>query len=171
MFNLVVFLLTTANAGKLADDNGFRGKSFGPASVLSEAPMEGCLEGAEEDSAWRCETTIGEHPVTVNYIVDEDLFGAVILNASGYTACEGVKSVLTQARCTGSAEPVHRAVLLDGRASGGLMGLQQGHERLQHRHREHVGVCRAEEGQGIQGRYGGRGPVGGSGSATAVYSA
>jgi hypothetical protein len=97
MFNLVVFLLTTANAGKLADDNGFRGKSFGPASVLSEAPMEGCLEGAEEDSAWRCETTIGEHPVTVNYIVDEDLFGAVILNASGYTACEGVKSVLTQA--------------------------------------------------------------------------
>lgn len=94
---LTILILTTVLAGKLHDDNGFRGKQFGPASVLSEAPMSGCVKNPEEDVLWSCKTTLGEHPLTASYMVSEGLYMGMVLTSSGYSTCYGIKDILTAA--------------------------------------------------------------------------
>lgn len=92
---LSFFLIASALAGKLQDDNGFRGKQFGPASVLDEAPMEGCVKNPEKGVLWSCKTTLGEHTIQAHYLVQEDLFTSMILTAEGYTTCYGIKNILS----------------------------------------------------------------------------
>ena len=96
MLSTFIFLATIL-AGKLHDDNGFRGKTFGPASVLDEAPMDGCVKNPEEGVLWTCKTTIGEYPVTTSYMASEGLFTGMVIASSGYTTCEGIKDILSAA--------------------------------------------------------------------------
>lgn len=91
------FFVATTLAGKLQDDNGFRGKQFGPASVLEEAPMEGCVKNSDDGVLWSCNSTLGEYPIVVNYAADEGLFNSVLITSEGYGACYSIKNILTAA--------------------------------------------------------------------------
>lgn len=94
---LVWLLIGVVEAGKLATDNGFRGKQFGDAEVLVDSPMVGCVHEPEIGVKWKCDTTLGEHPVKVNYMVREGLFTGVYMTSTGHNSCYGVKDILTMA--------------------------------------------------------------------------
>lgn len=95
MINFIIAITLSAHAGKLAE--GFRGLSFGPADVLSEAPMDGCLANTEVGVRWSCPTTIGGVPVTANYMVQTDVFVSVLINVEGYANATKYRAVLEAA--------------------------------------------------------------------------
>jgi hypothetical protein len=97
MLTLAILLaVTTAEAGKLHDDNGFRGRKFGH-DAMTEPPMEGCARGPEAGIPWVCPTTIGGVKADVHYAVDEGVFHTVLLDVQTYADCYGLKDVLVAA--------------------------------------------------------------------------
>lgn len=72
---------TIAAAGKLAE--GFRGVPFGPAAILDEPPLPACAADPEPGVRWQCSTTIANVPVQVNYMVDEGLYHAILMQSKG----------------------------------------------------------------------------------------
>jgi hypothetical protein len=96
MLWMLILTTLTAHAGKLADDNGFRGRSFG-ADPMESAPLEGCSKGSEPGIPWVCPTTIGQVKVTVHYAVGEGIFHTVLLETKGYSECHALKDVFVAA--------------------------------------------------------------------------
>lgn len=90
-------MLALVLAGKLADDNGFRGLKFGPDTVLAMPPMEGCLGDLAPTARWACPTTIGGQPVKVYYMAEHGWFSGVLISGEGYASCYAIKDVLTEA--------------------------------------------------------------------------
>ncbi len=106
------FLVASALAGKLQDDNGFRGSSFGPSTVLEEsAPMGGCVRNPVEIVLWRCGTNLGGHEVIVNYFVEEGLFSTMLIQSYGFDTCHEIKDILTSA--WGTVDPVPDKVYIE----------------------------------------------------------
>jgi len=99
---LLLLIATQAHAGKLAD--GFRGLPFGPDTVLTESPIDGCVPDAEAGVRWQCATEIGGVPVTVNYFHEYDLFYSLsIVAKGGYQDAIKLRAVFGQAYGRGSA--------------------------------------------------------------------
>ena len=96
MLSTLLLLISTTFAGKLADDNGFRGVKFGSASPLSRIPpMEDCVQNPYiSNLLWYCKTNLREHPITVSYIAEENLFYAVILESDRYETCHEILDIL-----------------------------------------------------------------------------
>ena len=84
-----------AQAGKLAD--GFRGHPFGDASFLEEPPDDNCMANPETGVRWSCQTTIGDVPVSVAYMVMETLYVGVVITTEGYTNASNLLTTLQQA--------------------------------------------------------------------------
>lgn len=82
----LLFAVATAHAGKLAD--GWRGRPFGPASLLAEPPVPGRVSAPEPGVRWRCQEMVGAAPVTVAYMVDEDIFSSVMVACAGFADCQ-----------------------------------------------------------------------------------
>jgi hypothetical protein len=70
-------IVATADAGKLADDNGFKGLEFGAVSALAEAPLVDCEPADVAGAVWTCESLVGDIPIRVNYMGDERYFTGV----------------------------------------------------------------------------------------------
>jgi hypothetical protein len=84
-----------AHAGKLAA--GFRGVPFGPATVLDAQPLPDCAAEPENGVRWQCNTTIAGAAVQVNYMVDEGLFFAVLMQAQGAQTLAQLEAALVAA--------------------------------------------------------------------------
>ena len=84
-------LLAFAHAGKLAD--GWRGRPYGSAAWMEQAPAEGCTPTAAESVfKWRCQEKVGGVNVVVGYKFAPELGGVytgMMLACSGYRVCRG----------------------------------------------------------------------------------
>lgn len=83
-------------AGKLGEDNGFKGIRFGEDGVLASAPMEGCRPNVS-DARWVCDTTIADHAVEAAYLTKEGLFFGMFLTGKGEDPCRDLLTVLEHA--------------------------------------------------------------------------
>lgn len=91
----VLVLAGQAHAGKLAD--GFRGHPFGDAAFLEEPPDDNCMSNPETGVRWTCQTSIGDVPVSVSYMVLEGLYIGVLITTEGYTHASNLLTTLQQA--------------------------------------------------------------------------
>lgn len=84
-------------AGKLADDNGFKGTQFGSDTVLDTPPLKTCQRSTEEGVKWVCTSTIADRPIKVAYLSSYGYFSTVVLTVSGTANCGVIKDVLVEA--------------------------------------------------------------------------
>jgi hypothetical protein len=88
----MILTLSLALADKLTD--GWRGKPYGDAAVLTEAPGDKCVRRPEAEVEWRCDEKVGDAPVVVTYFVFEGLYVGVGITASGYMDCVILRDAL-----------------------------------------------------------------------------
>lgn len=88
MLSTLLLLISTTFAGKLADDNGFRGIRFGSDQVLQNPPMKACIQIDPPFKSWACSTTIIDIPVYVEFWEMTGFFHTVNIETVGYNQCK-----------------------------------------------------------------------------------
>jgi hypothetical protein len=91
---IVLMMMATAYGGKLAE--GYRGLAWGAHETV-EQPDGECMKEAQEGTAWICQQTIGDVPVTVGYGYEHKTLYSVLIMAEGYTACDTLMDTFTAA--------------------------------------------------------------------------
>lgn len=113
MFMLsLLMVVQDAEAGKLAD--GWRGRAWGDAKSLVSAPDSSCVSNAETGVAWRCQETVAAVPVSVSYVVEENMYTGVVIGCSGFTACRTLLDTLNAAWGTYRTAQYASGALPDG---------------------------------------------------------
>jgi hypothetical protein len=95
LLSLVLTTSSPAHAGKLA--SGFRSIPFGDPAPLKTAPSDQCIHRPEDTVEWRCADNIGPTPVSINYMVDEEVYYGVYITAKGIQAKEDLMAALKAA--------------------------------------------------------------------------